>query len=34
MKEGITRETADIKFQKDSIIKIFMLFFQTGQGLP
>ena len=32
MKEGITREIEDIKFQKDSIVKIFMLFFSNWTG--
>ena len=31
MKEGITRETADIKFPKDSIVKNFYaIFFKLG----
>ena len=33
MKEGITRETADIKFPKDSIVKNFYaIFFKLDRG--
>ena len=32
MKEGITRETADIKFPKDSIVKNFYAIFSNWAG--